>query len=184
MLPLSSLWLPTLEAGGVTISDDAFSGNNVGGFFTLTAENPSNWTRSYSKSAYIDPLPPRSNLHILTNAMVTRVLFADNVQEGPLSASGVEFARDASDPVKSVYANKEVILAGGAVGSPHMLLVSGVGPRDVLDSLNIPVRVELPGVGAHVQDHLVRFRFDSPYSIANFPIGHQGAMDHRRRDPR
>ncbi|KAH6886071.1 mala s 12 allergen [Coprinopsis sp. MPI-PUGE-AT-0042] len=143
MLPLSSLWLPTLEAGGVSISDDAYSGNNVGGFFTLTAENPSNWTRSYSKSAYIDPLPPRSNLHILTNSMVTRVLFADNIQEGDLSASGVD-----------VFANKEVILSGGAVGSPHMLLVSGVGPRDVLDSLNIPVRVDLPGVGSHVQDHL------------------------------
>ncbi|KAH6881013.1 mala s 12 allergen [Coprinopsis sp. MPI-PUGE-AT-0042] len=154
MLPLSSLWLPTLEAGGVSISDDAYSGNNVGGFFTLTAENPSNWTRSYSKSAYIDPLPPRSNLHILTNSMVTRVLFADNIQEGDLSASGVEFARDASNTPKSVFANKEVILSGGAVGSPHMLLVSGVGPRDVLDSLNIPVRVDLPGVGSHVQDHL------------------------------
>ncbi|KAH6903581.1 mala s 12 allergen [Coprinopsis sp. MPI-PUGE-AT-0042] len=148
MLPLSSLWLPTLEAGGVSISDDAYSGNNVGGFFTLTAENPSNWTRSYSKSAYIDPLPPRSNLHILTNSMVTRVLFADNIQEGDLSASGVEFARDASE-----YSQK-FILSGGAVGSPHMLLVSGVGPRDVLDSLNIPVRVDLPGVGSHVQDHL------------------------------
>ena len=154
MVPLTSLWFPTLEAGGVTISDDAYAGNNVGGFFSLTAENPSNWTRSYSKSAYIDPLPPRPNLHILTNSMVTRVLFADNVQEGDLTASGVEFARDASDEPKTVLANKEVILSGGAVGSPHMLLVSGVGPKDVLDRLSIPVRVDLPGVGSHVQDHL------------------------------
>ena len=51
------------------------------------------------------------------------------------------------------------ILAGGAVGSPQMLLVSGVGPKDVLDSAGISVQIELPGVGQHLQDHLVRSFF-------------------------
>ncbi|TFK24538.1 mala s 12 allergen [Coprinopsis marcescibilis] len=154
MPPICSAWLPTLEAAGVPTSEDAYNGNNIGGFWSTMAINPTNLTRSYAKSAYIDPLPPRSNLHILANAAVTRILFADNVQDGNQVASGVEFARDASDTAQTVLAKKEVILAGGAVGSPHMLLVSGVGPRDVLEAANVPVRVELPGVGQHMQDHL------------------------------
>lgn len=51
-------------------------------------------------------------------------------------------------------ARREVILAGGAIGSPNIAMHSGIGPRDVLESLNIPVVYELPGVGAHLQDHL------------------------------
>lgn len=51
---------------------------------------------------------------------------------------------------------KEVILAGGSIGSPQVLMLSGVGPKDVLQAVNIPVNVELPGVGQHLQDHIVR----------------------------
>ncbi len=51
---------------------------------------------------------------------------------------------------------KEVIIAGGAIGSPHILMASGVGPRDVLEAAGVPVNVELPGVGQHLQDHIVR----------------------------
>ncbi|KAJ3503766.1 hypothetical protein NMY22_g18134 [Coprinellus aureogranulatus] len=154
MIPMTSAWLPTLAAAGIPTSEDAYSGNNLGAFFSTMAINPSNWTRSYAKSAYIDPLPPRDNLHILANAAVTKILFSDNLQDGNIVASGVEFAKDAEDTPKTVSANKEVILAGGAVGSPQMLLVSGVGPKDVLDAAKIPVKLELPGVGAHLQDHL------------------------------
>ncbi|KAF5341252.1 hypothetical protein D9611_005962 [Ephemerocybe angulata] len=153
-VPMSSAWLPTLEAAGIPSSEDAYSGNNLGGFFSTMAINPTNWTRSYAKSAYIDSLPPRDNLHILANAAVTKILFADNVQDGNQVASGVQFAKDKDDTPQTVSAAKEVILAGGAVGSPQMLLVSGVGPKDVLDSANIPVKVNLPGVGQHLQDHL------------------------------
>jgi len=154
MIPMTSAWLPTLAAAGVATSEDAYSGNNLGAFFSTMAINPSNWTRSWAKSAYIDNLPPRSNLHVLANAAVTKIVFADNAQDGNVVASGVEFAATRDAAVQSVQAKKEVILAGGAVGSPHMLLVSGVGPKAVLDEVNIPVKVDLPGVGAHAQDHL------------------------------
>jgi choline dehydrogenase-like flavoprotein len=156
MVPITSAWLPTLAAAGIPTSEDAYGGNNLGAFFSTMAINPTNWTRSYAKSAYIDTLPPRDNLHVLANAAVTKITFADNAQDGNLVASGVEFAKDASETPKSVSAKKEVILAGGAVGSPQMLLVSGVGPKDVLDAASIPVKINLPGVGAHLQDHLVR----------------------------
>ena len=55
---------------------------------------------------------------------------------------------------KQVKANKEVIVCGGAIGSPNILMHSGVGPRDVLAKAGVPVRYHLPGVGQHLQDHI------------------------------
>lgn len=121
--------------------------------------NPTNWTRSYSKSGYIDPLPPRKNLDILVSATVTRIIFGDKNSSGDQVATGVEFAASAQAAKKTVKVNKEVILAGGALGSAHVLMLSGVGPKDVLDAAGVPVKAELPGVGQHLQDHLVRPRF-------------------------
>ena len=63
-------------------AEDAYAGDNLGAFFSTMAINPANWTRSYSKSGWIDTLPPRDNLHILANAAVTRIVFADNLQNG------------------------------------------------------------------------------------------------------
>jgi len=155
MVPITGNWLPTLQAAGIPSIQDAYSGSNVGGFFSLSAINPSNWTRSYSKSAYIDSLPPRSNLNVVSGTTVERVTFADNVVNGARLASGVQFSTGAGTAVVSVAANKEVILSGGAMGSPHLLLVSGVGPKDVLDAVGVPLKVELPGVGQHMMDHVV-----------------------------
>jgi choline dehydrogenase-like flavoprotein len=56
--------------------------------------------------------------------------------------------------------NKEVLLSGGVVGSPQILMLSGVGPKDVLDAAGITVRVDLPGVGQHIQEHLVGIQRD------------------------
>ncbi|KAH9479094.1 GMC oxidoreductase family protein Mala s 12 [Psilocybe cubensis] len=161
MVPISSTWLPSLAGAGIPTSPDTYSGNNLGGMFALTAENPSNWTRSYSKSAYIDPLPPRSNLHIITDATVEKIVFADNVVEGDRVASAVQFSTGAGTPVLSVNVNKEAILCGGTYGSPHVLLLSGVGPKDVLDGAKVPVQNELPGVGQHLSDHLQSVEFNS-----------------------
>jgi len=116
--------------------------------------NPTNWTRSYSKSAYIDPLPPRKNLDIMVSATVTRIVFGDKNSAGNVIASAVEFATSANGAKKVVKVNKEVIVTGGALGSPNMLMHSGVGPKDVLDAAGVPLVVELPGVGQHLQDHL------------------------------
>ncbi|PFH50970.1 GMC oxidoreductase [Amanita thiersii Skay4041] len=147
-------WGPSLEAAGVDLTTDAYSGRTVGGFISALYINPNNWTRSYSKSAYIDPLSPRRNLDILTNAMVTRVLFGDSASSSGLTATGVEFATSKESSPRTVSVRKEVILAGGSLGSPHILQLSGVGPRDVLESAGVGVKVELPGVGQHLQDHI------------------------------
>ncbi|KAF9524415.1 mala s 12 allergen [Crepidotus variabilis] len=154
MVPMSSRWLPTLEAAGIPSTDDAYSGNNLGAFFATSAINPTNWTRSYSRSAHIDTLPPRSNLHILSGATVERIVFSNSTSQSGLMASSLEFSTSNGTAKQTVAVSQEVILSGGAYGSPHILQVSGVGPRDVLEAVSVPVQVELPGVGQHFQDHL------------------------------
>ncbi|KAF5327281.1 hypothetical protein D9619_004034 [Psilocybe cf. subviscida] len=154
MVPVTGTWLPALEAAGIAKTDDAYAGNNLGGFFALTAMNAANWTRSYSKSAYIDVLPPRSNLHIMSDATVERILFSDAPSNGNLVANTVQFSTGVGTTVQNVAVNKEVLMAGGAYGSAHILQLSGVGPKDVLDAVDIPVKIELDGVGSHMTDHL------------------------------
>ena len=83
--------------------------------------------------------------------MATRLLFGDN-----LTASAVEYASSSTSTRNSVRVNKEVILAGGAIGSPTVLMQSGVGPRDILQAAGVQVALDLPGVGQHLQDHVVR----------------------------
>lgn len=130
---------------------------------TTSCINPSNWTRSYSRSGYLDPLPPRSNYDVLANAHVTRILFNSSSPQNNLTANAVEYTRDGGATKLTVKVNKEVILASGSIGSPAVLLHSGVGPKDVLDAAGVPVVSELPGVGQHLQDHLVK-------PLAIFPL--------------
>lgn len=155
-LPVVGRWLPTLENAGIPNCADPLGGEPFGAFITTSSINPTNWTRSEARNAYIDPLPPRENLHILINATVTRILF-DTSNADNLVATGVEYAFVKGGPRSSVQVRKEVILSGGAIGSPHVLLHSGVGPSDVLGSVGIDVKLNLPSVGQHLQDHLVSF---------------------------
>jgi choline dehydrogenase len=96
--------------------------------------------------AYLAPAAGRKNLTILTGAQATRVLLEDG------RAVGIEYLRRGRKKVARAAA--EVILAGGAVNSPQLLLLSGVGPAEELRALGIPVAVDLPGVGRNLQDHL------------------------------
>lgn len=155
MPPLNGLWLPTLATAGIPSNPDPDSGSNIGGFITSSTINPSNWTRSYSRNDYIDTLPPRQNLHIISNATVSRVLFADNNDSlGNKVVRAVEFSSGRGTDVQTVSVNKEAILSAGAYGSPQILQVSGVGPQDILQAANVPVQLVLPGVGQHLLDHL------------------------------
>lgn len=118
--------------------------------------NPTNWTRSFTRSAFIDPLPQRDNLQILADATVTKIVFDKG---DTLKATSVEYAGSAGASASSVKVNKEVILAAGVIGSPQILQLSGVGPSDVLTAAGVDVQSNLPGVGQHMQDHLVRILF-------------------------
>ena len=153
IVPVTGAWVPTLSALGIPESPDPYNGQTWGSFITASSINPTNWTRSYSRSAYIDPLPPRSNLHVLPNVTATRLLFNN------LTAYAVEYAGSSTSARNSVRVRKEVILAGGVIGSPTILMQSGVGPQGVLQAAGVQVALHLPGVGQHLQDHVVRCIF-------------------------
>ncbi len=121
---------------------------------TPSTLNMRNQTRSDSKAGYIDPLPPRSNLVILTGQQVTQVLFNGSTDaSGNVIASGIKFQASATGTSYSVQANKEVILAGGTIGSAQLLQLSGVGPKALLTGLGITSVLDLP-VGYNLQDHV------------------------------
>jgi choline dehydrogenase-like flavoprotein len=103
--------------------------------------------RESSASAYLNGTSPRDNLHILTGLNVHRVLF-----EGQ-SATGVEVS-DSAGTNRSVTAAAEVVLCAGAIGSPEILLRSGLGPAQDLQELGIRVISDLPGVGKNLHDHV------------------------------
>lgn len=150
MLPVTSNWIPTLQNIGIPQNPDPAGGQSWGAYIATSAINSANWTRSHSRAAYIDPLPPRDNLQILAKATVTKILFDDN-----LTATGVQFASTKGGPVTTISVKKEVLLAAGSIGSPNILMQSGVGPKDVLTAAGVDVKLDLPGVGNHLQDHIV-----------------------------
>ena len=96
--------------------------------------------------AYLKPAMQRPNLRVLARCLALRVVF-----EGR-RAVGVEYARDGE--VHLARARREVIVSGGAINSPQLLMLSGVGEADALRRLDIPVVADLPGVGRNLQDHI------------------------------
>ena len=113
-------------------------------YYQLTVKNGQ---RCSAAVAYLHPAMGRKNLTVETNALASRVLF-----EGK-RAVGVEFTQNGQTRV--AHAAKEVILSGGAINSPQLLQLSGVGPGELLQQHGIPVVSDLPGVGANLQDHYV-----------------------------
>src|SRR5262252_9533870 len=101
--------------------------------------------RASAARTYLKPASKRPNLQVVTGALVHRMMF-DGTR-----ALGVEFSRNGN--TERADAAREVILAGGAVGSPHLLQLSGVGDPDHLGRVGIPVHHALPGVGKNLQDH-------------------------------
>lgn len=113
-------------------------------YYQLTVKNGQ---RCSAAVAYLHPVMGRANLSVETNALASRILF-----EGK-RAVGVEFIQNGRK--RTVRAKAEVILAGGAINSPQLLQLSGVGPAALLKEHGIPVVADLPGVGENLQDHYV-----------------------------
>jgi len=114
--------------------------------------------RVSSATAYLAPARGRENLTVLTEALARRVIIEDG------TARGVEI--ELGGQVRTVHARKEVILAAGAIGSPHLLMLSGVGDEQELRQHGIEVRRHLPGVGKNLQDHIVATtQYSSPTTV-------------------
>lgn len=151
----NGVWDQGLANMGVATAKDTYGGENSGGYVATSCIDSTTWKRSYSRSGYLDALPPRNNYDVLPNAHVTRLIFDGKSDKANLTASAVEYSMDGGATKQFVTVNKEVIIAGGTIGSPSVLLHSGVGPKDVLNNAGIDVVSELPGVGNHYQDHLL-----------------------------
>lgn len=134
------------QAGYKTTRD--FNGRQQEGMgpYHLTIKDGERWSAS---AAYLQPIVGvRPNLKVISNAMAARVIIERK------TAVGVEFSAGRGKPVQSVFAKREVILSGGAFQSPHLLMLSGIGPADDLKKLGVPVEVDAPDVGQNLQDHL------------------------------
>ncbi|KAJ7168519.1 hypothetical protein C8R46DRAFT_1091908 [Mycena filopes] len=110
--------------------------------------------RVSSESAYLTKdVLARPNLKVAIHASVTRVIFEE--VNGATRAVGVEFANSAGGPRYKARARKEIVISGGAIHSPHILMLSGVGPATQLKAFDIPVVLDVPAVGANLVDHPV-----------------------------
>jgi choline dehydrogenase len=137
------------EEIGVPRNDD-FNGEKQegAGYFQLTSRHG---RRCSTAVGYLNPVRSRANLKIVTHAHVERLLFGANGERG---VSGIEFSVKRERREAHLKPGGEVILSAGAIGSPQILQASGIGPGGLLQSLDIPVRHDLPGVGENLQDHL------------------------------
>ena len=142
--PLTDVFIKSAQQAGIPLNPDFNGAVQLGcGLFQVTQKNGERWSAA---SAYLRPAQSRANLTIVTKAQATRVL----VDKG--RAVGIEYARRGKR--HTAGAEREVLLAGGAINSPQLLLLSGIGPAEELRAMRIPVALDLPGVGKNLQDHL------------------------------
>ncbi|KZT09996.1 GMC oxidoreductase [Laetiporus sulphureus 93-53] len=136
----------SLAKHGVQVSHDFTTGT----WKSVSIIDPETGNRSYATNAYLLPVIDRPNLKVLTEAYVTKIITSRD--GGEMIANGVEF--ECNGCTYTVYAGKEVILSAGAVKTPTILELSGIGDRAILEPLGIVVQKDLPAVGANVRDKL------------------------------
>ena len=143
--PICDAWVAAAQSAGYPFNDDYNGAEQEGvGYFQLTTRQG---RRCSAAVAYLHPVKKRPNLKIVTRAHTSRILFEGN------RAVGVAFL-DRDGREQSVRAKGEIVLASGAIGSPQILMLSGIGEADQLKQHGIDVQADLPGVGKNLQDHL------------------------------
>ena len=160
--PQNPLYKAFIEAGrdaGYQTTDDICGYRQEGfGVFDMSIENGE---RNSTAKAYLDPARSRKNLTVITNTQVQKILFNGN------EATGISYKKADGEIIK-VDALKEVILSAGAVGSPQLLMLSGVGPASHLKDHGISIIADMPGVGQNLNDHpdfVLKYKCLEPVSI-------------------
>ena len=147
--PLGKAWPETFKNLDFAMTTDPLSGQSTGGFSYLSSINPKGWERSHAGSAYYAPIADRSNLHMLTECIVEKLVLGES--HSSAIATGVQFTREGKTEVRK--AKKEVLLCAGVFQSPQILELSGIGSPKFLQPQGINVLVENPNVGENLQDH-------------------------------
>ncbi|MGX9294303.1 GMC family oxidoreductase [Tsukamurella paurometabola] len=141
--PLVDAWVDSAASYGMARNDDFNGATQDGaGRYQVTCRGGRRWS---TDKAYIEPARSRPNLTVALGATARRIEFDGD------RASGVVFAQQAAE--HTAKARREVIVCGGAVNSPQLLMLSGIGPAEHLAEHGIDVRVALPGVGENLHDH-------------------------------
>ncbi len=176
--PITSACLEAAVEAGLARTDDFNGRTQEGVGATLVTQK--NGARYSTATAYLKPALKRPNLTVQTGAQVARVL-TDGTR-----AVGVSYLRDGAQVEER--ARREVILCGGAINSPQLLLLSGIGPAEHLKALGIAVVADLPGVGQNLQDHLASgvqyhskqpvslFSAEKPVNILNYLLFKKGPL--------
>lgn len=142
--PLSRVFIDAAREAGVPTNDDFNGARQLGaGLYQVTQKNGA---RASTAVAYLDPARHRANLHVVTGAQASRITFDGGRANGvTYTCNGRAFHQPAA---------REVLLCGGAINSPQLLMLSGIGPADELRRHGIDVLADAPEVGANLQDHL------------------------------
>jgi choline dehydrogenase len=159
--PLFGAFFEAVQQAGYPLTDDV-NGYRQEGFAPFD-RNIRNGRRLSAARAYLHPVMRRPNLEVQTRAFVTKIVF-----EGT-RAVGVEYSKGRGGAQRAQAG--EVVLCGGAINSPQLLQLSGVGNASELQALGVPVIHDLPGVGEHLQDHLevyIQYACTQPVSVAPY----------------
>ncbi|WP_462402547.1 GMC family oxidoreductase [Pseudomonas sp. Marseille-QA0332] len=156
--PISRVFVQAAERLGIRRNDD-FNGDVLEGvgIYNVTQKDAK---RLSSYRAFVAPVRERPNLTVMTDCAVDHLIIEDSTAKGiQIRANGASVA---------LLAKTEIILCAGALGSPQLLLASGIGPRAELEAVGIEVKQDLPGVGKNLQDHLdglITIRSKSPLTL-------------------
>lgn len=142
----SGNWLEAAVSAGISIAGDPNDGNARGVTYFPSVTDFTTRTRSHARLNHFTRTQPRANYHILDSHIVSRVLFNEKV------AVGIEYQPSNGGDLLIARATKEVLLAAGAVHTPQILQLSGVGPKRLLQKFKIDMVADLPGVGANFHD--------------------------------
>jgi choline dehydrogenase len=146
--PILDAWRDAAAEAGIPQIAEYNRGDNFGtAYFQMNQRRGVRWSAT---KAFLRPVLHRRNLTVLTDTLVTGVAF--DTAPGQPRATGVTVRAGRDE--RTLTARRGVVLAAGAIGSPQLLQLAGIGPRTVLDAAGIPVRHELTGVGENLQDHL------------------------------
>ena len=174
---LSHAWVDAAAEWGLTRNDDFNGARQIGaGAYQVTCRNGRRWSGA---DAYLRPAMQRPNLVVRVGAHVTRVLIDGS------RATGVSYVQHGTETI--ARAASEVLLSGGVINSPQLLLLSGIGPADQVRAHGIDVVADVPGVGENLHDHtMVPLVWATQHSTDLLEMaspGEHGAMAGRPRRP-
>lgn len=164
-MPVTRAFVQACQQYGIPYNPDFNGALQAGaGVYQTTTRNA---RRCSTAVGYLRPVIKRPNLQVETNCLTTRVLFSNN------RTSGVEYIQKGKKHV--AYADAEVIITAGAIGSPKIMMLSGIGPSAHLKDHGIPVVADLPGVGSNLSDHYgidIVYELKNPISLDRYNKAH------------